>query len=142
VLQQAANDLGEWLAPRAIGMAGFAAQDIVQALAQASHFLRDRLLQTAFGVHDLWGLLNTVGSAEGADAGRIRGHVELGRHGATVLGWLAGAVPQQFAFAAAGAEGQRVMAAAEAWRMAWVSTRGSSSQSGASLPGRSAAAAP
>jgi len=117
-LQEAADALGGWLAPRAVGMASFAAQDIVQALAQATHFLRDRLLQTAFGVHDMWGLLNAVGSTGGADAGQIRRHVELGRQGATVLAWLAGAVPQGYAFDPASPAGQQLMAAAEAWRVA------------------------
>ncbi|WP_042876490.1 hypothetical protein [Cupriavidus necator] len=40
VLHEAADALGGWLAPRAVGMAAFAAQDIVQALSQATHFLR------------------------------------------------------------------------------------------------------
>jgi hypothetical protein len=124
-LQEAADALGGWLAPRAVGMASFAAQDIVQALSQATHFLRDRLLQTAFGVHDLWGLLNTVGSAQGADAGQIRKRVELGRQGTAVLGWLAGAVPQRYAFDPGGPPGQQLMAAAEAWRTAWAGLQGS-----------------
>ena len=128
-LQEAADALGGWLAPRAVGMASFAAQDIVQALSQATHFLRDRLLQTAFGVHDLWGLLNTAGSTQGAYAGQIRQHVELGRQGAAVLGWLASAVPQRYAFNPGDPEGQKLMAAAEAWRMAWAGLQGSASQS-------------
>jgi hypothetical protein len=124
-LQEAADALGGWLAPRAVGMASFAAQEIVQALSQATHFLRDRLLQTAFGVHDLWGLLNTVGSTQDAGAGQIRQHVELGRQGAAVLGWLAGAVAQGHAFDPGSPEGQQLMAAAEAWRVAWAGLQGS-----------------
>jgi hypothetical protein len=118
-LQEAADALAGWLAPRAVGMATFAAEDIVHALSQATHFLRDRLLQTAFGVHDLWGLLDTVGSTKGAGPDQIRQHVELGRHGAAVLGWLAGAVRQHYAFDPVAADGQQLIAAAEAWRMAW-----------------------
>lgn len=116
--------LGGWLAPRAVGMASFAAQDIVQALSQASGFLRDRLLQTAFGVHDLWGLLNVVGSTAGADSGQIRRHVELGRQGATVLVWLAGGVRQGYALEPASPQGQQLMTAAEAWRVAWAGLQG------------------
>jgi hypothetical protein len=118
-LQEAADALGGWLAPHAVGMAIFAAQDILQAISQATHFLRDRLLQTAFGVHDLWGLLNTVGSTQGANASQIRQRVELGRQGAAVLAWLAGAVPQHYVFNPASPAGQQLMAAAEAWRVAW-----------------------
>lgn len=123
-LQEAADALGGWLAPRAVGMAGFAAPEIVQALSQATHFLRDRLLQTAFGVHDMWGLLNAVGSTGGAGAGQVRQHVELGRQGAVVLAWLAGAVPRGYAFEPASPAGQQLMTAAEAWRVAWAGLQG------------------
>ena len=129
-LQETADALGSWLAPRAMGMASYAAQDIVQALSQATHFMRDRLLQTAFGVHDLWGLLSTVSSAEGTGAGQTRQHVELGRQGAAVLGWLASAVPERYAFDPGGPEGQRLMAAAAAWRLAWEGLQGSAAQPG------------
>jgi hypothetical protein len=122
-LQEAADALGGWLAPHAVGMASFAAQDIMQALSQATHFLRDRLLQTAFGVQDLWGLLATVGSTAGVDAAQIRRRVELGREGATVLAWLAGSVTQGYAFDPAGPAGQQLIAAAEGWRTEWAGVR-------------------
>jgi len=120
-MQEAADALGGWLAPHAIGMAQFAATDIVNALAQATHFLRDRLLQAAFGVHDLWSLVGAVGSAQGQGPGQARQRVELGRHGAEVLGWLAHGVTQGYAFDPASAEGQSLMTSAEGWRMAWSS---------------------
>lgn len=119
-LQEAADALGGWLSPRAVGMATFAAQDIVQALQQATHFLRDRLLLTAFGVHDLWGLLDTVGRTQGQGIANVREHVELGRQGATVLAWLAATVPAGYAFDPDSAQGQQLMAAAYAWQMAWL----------------------
>ncbi|WP_124541786.1 hypothetical protein [Piscinibacter terrae] len=119
VLHEAADALGGWLAPRAVGMAAFAAQDIVQALSQATHFLRDRLLLTAFGAQDLWGLLGTVGNTQGLGAGVIRQRVDLGRQGSTVLAWLAGAVPTGYAFDPASPQGQQLMAAAYAWRTGW-----------------------
>ncbi len=124
-LQDAADTLGGWLAPRAGGMASFAAQEIVATLSQATHFLRDRLLQTAFGVHDLWGLLDTVGSTQGVAAGQVRQCVELGRQGASVLGWLAGAVAHGDAFEPASPGSQQLMAAAHAWRVAWASLQAS-----------------
>ena len=119
VLQEAADALAAWLSPHAVGIAAFAAQDIVQALSQATHFLRDRLLQTAFGVHDLWGLVAVVASQQDASNGNIRGRVELGRAGTTVLSWLASAVTQHYAFDPAASDGQQLIAAAEAWRMAY-----------------------
>ena len=105
-------------------MAQFAASDILQALSQATHFLRDRMLQAAFGVHDLWGLVGAVGSAQGQGLGTARQRVELGRHGAEVLGWLARGVTQAYAFDPAGAEGQRLMTSAEGWLLAWSSLQG------------------
>jgi hypothetical protein len=120
-VREAADALGGWLAPHAVGMAQFAANDIVQALSQATRFLRDRLLQTAFGVHDLWGLVATVGSTQGVNADDARRHAELGRCGAEVLGWLARSVPQADPFDPAGADGQQLMTSAEGWLMAWSS---------------------
>ncbi len=120
-LHEAADALGGWLAPHAAGMAQFAASDIVNALSQATHFLRDRLLQTAFGAHDLWGLVATVGSAQGHGADEARQRVELGRHGADVLAWLAASVTQSYAFDPASAAGQQLMTSAEGWLMAWSS---------------------
>lgn len=120
-LREAADALGAWLAPQSAGMAQFAANDIVNALAQATQFLRDRLLQAAFGVRDLWGLVGAVGSAQGRSLQQARQRVELGRHGAEVLGWLARSVTQGYAFDPAGADGQRLMASAHGWLMAWSS---------------------
>jgi hypothetical protein len=118
-LQQCAEALGGWLAQRSGAMVSYAAQDIVAALSQATKFLRDRMLQLAFGARDLWALVGVVNQAQGSDAATVRLRVELGREGATVLGWLAGALAQDFAFDANSAQGQQVMAAAESWRSAW-----------------------
>jgi len=120
-LHEAADALGGWLAPHAVGMAQFAANDIVNSLAQATRFMRDRLLQTAFGVHDLWGLVATVGSTQGRSPAQARQRTELGRHGAQVLAWLAGAVTQSYAFDPASPEGRQLMTSAEGWLMAWSS---------------------
>lgn len=120
-LQAAAAELGGWLSPHAAGMAQFAATDIMNALSQATHFLRDRMLQAAFGVHDLWGLVGAVGRAQGAGVEQARQRVELGRHGAEVLQWIARGVPQGYALDPASAEGQQLMASAEGWLMAWSS---------------------
>lgn len=123
-LREAAAALGGWLAPRGQGMAQFAAPEIVDALAQATRFLGDRLLQSAFGVHDLWGLVDAVGSAQGQGGGQARQRVDLGRHGAEVLAWLVRGVAQAHVIDPASAEGQRVMTSAAAWHMAWSALQG------------------
>jgi hypothetical protein len=117
-MQEAGESLGAWLAPHAVGMALFAADDILKALAQATHFLRDRMLQSAFGVHDLWTLLETVSRTQGVSAGQIRSHVELGRQGATVLAWLARVLARSEALDPNSAQAQQVIAAAEGWLLA------------------------
>lgn len=122
-MQEAADALAGWLAPHANGMALFAAQDIVQSLSQGIQFLKDKVLQSAFGVHDLWGLAAVVGNAGAPGAGnraadQARRRAELGRHGTTVLTWLAGAVASRYQFDPASDAGQSLLGAAQAWRMA------------------------
>jgi hypothetical protein len=120
-LQESAEALGAWLAPHASGMAQFAANDIMNALSQATRFLRDRLLQSAFGVRDLWGLVGAVQGAQGQVPGQVRERVELGRHGAQVLGWMARGAAQGYAFDPASPDGQDLLSSAEGWRIAWSS---------------------
>jgi len=83
--------------------------------------MRDRLLQAAFGVHDLWGLVAAVGSTQGQSPTAARQRTELGRHGAEVLAWLARGVTQGYAFDPASADGQQLMTSAEGWLMAFSS---------------------
>jgi len=83
-----AQGLGAFLAQRVDPMAAIAARDIVETINTALVFLRDRLLQAAFGVNDLWRLVAIVGSQNGVPAGMAREHLERGRHGQTVLLWL------------------------------------------------------
>jgi hypothetical protein len=116
-LQETSSSLAQWLAPRMVGMATYAAHDILEALSQATHFLRDRLLQSAFGVHDLWGLMDVVGSAHDGAGGQARKWAELGQEGARVLAWVAGSAARGASFDPAAPEGQEVMASAQGWRM-------------------------
>lgn len=85
--------LGEFLAQRVDAMASIAARDIVGNIELALGFMRDRLLQMAFGVHSLWQLVAIGGSSGGVrpgpGAGLIQRHVDQGRAGQTVLLWLA-----------------------------------------------------
>lgn len=84
-----AQSLGAFLAQRVDPMAAIAARDIVETINTALAFLRDRQLQVAFGVRDLWRLVEIVGSQHGVAAGDAQRHVDRGRSGQTVLLWLA-----------------------------------------------------
>lgn len=88
-LESAALQLGEFLAQRVDAMATIAAEDIVGNINTALAFLRDRLVQAAFGVTSLWALISITGAAKGQGDGSIRNHVDRGRAGQTVLLWLA-----------------------------------------------------
>lgn len=83
-----AQSLGAFLAQRVDPMAAIAARDIVETINTALAFLRDRQLQVAFGVRDLWRLVEIVGSQHGVVAGDAQRHVDRGRSGQTVLLWL------------------------------------------------------
>ena len=83
-----AQSLGAFLAQRVDPMAAIAARDIVETINTALAFLRDRQLQVAFGVRDLWRLVEIVGSQHGVIAGDAQRHVDRGRSGQTVLLWL------------------------------------------------------
>lgn len=89
-LETTALGLGEFLAQRVDAMAAIAARDIVENINTALAFLRDRLVQAAFGVTSLWALVSIAGAAQGQGDGSIRNHVDRGRAGQTVLLWLAG----------------------------------------------------
>ena len=80
--------MATFLSQRVDPMATIAAKDIVEAINRALLFLRDRQLQSAFGVADLWRLLAIVASQNGLPAGLAQQHVERGRNGQTVLLWL------------------------------------------------------
>lgn len=83
-----AQSLGAFLAQRVDPMAAMAARDIVETINTALQFLRDRMLQAAFAVNDLWRLVAIVGSQNGIPAGMAQQHLERGRNGQTVLLWL------------------------------------------------------
>lgn len=89
MLETAALGLGEFLAQRVDAMAAIAARDIVENINTVLAFLRDRLVQAAFGVRSLWALVSIAGAAQGQGDGSIRNHVDRGRAGQTVLLWLA-----------------------------------------------------
>jgi len=84
-----AQSFAAFLAQRVDPMASIAARDIVETLNTALVFLRDRTLQAAFAVNDLWRLVAIVGSQNGIPSGAAQQYVERGRSGQTVLLWLA-----------------------------------------------------
>ena len=97
-LATCATDLGEFLAQRVDPMASLAARDIVATINSALGFLRDRMLQAAFGVNSLWALCAVAVSQAGgggASAGALQRHVDRGRSGQAVLLWLADHFSQQ-----------------------------------------------
>lgn len=91
VLETTAMNLGEFLAQRVDAMATLAARDIVENINTALAFLRDRMIQAAFGASSLWTLVSLTLAAQGQSQGdaAIRNHVERGRAGQSVLLWLA-----------------------------------------------------
>lgn len=91
-LAASAQSLAEFLAQRMDAMASIAVRDIVDTINEATGFLRDRMLQAAFGTHSLWALVATASASDGgmpASAASVQRHVERGRAGQSVLAWLA-----------------------------------------------------
>ncbi|WP_454830858.1 hypothetical protein [Pseudoxanthomonas wuyuanensis] len=91
-LAASAQSLAEFLAQRVDAMASIAVRDVIDTINQAIGFLRDRMLQAAFGTHSLWALIATASSSDGVTVGSATAaqrHAERGRAGQSVLAWLA-----------------------------------------------------
>lgn len=111
-----AQSFAAFLAQRVDPMASIAARDIVETINTALVFLRDRKLQAAFAVNDLWRLVAIVGSQTGIPAGTAQQHVERGRSGQTVLLWLANHYADSaIRFDAAKPEDVDVIVSAQRW---------------------------
>ena len=113
-LQTASDEVAACLEPHLVGMVIEAVPELLDTLTTATHILRDRRLQMAFGAPDVWALLGVVGRASGMSADAARHHAELGKSGAVVLGWLAQGTPLDPVTPA----GQQTIAAME-WLLAW-----------------------
>lgn len=83
-----AQALASFLAQRLDPMADMAARDIVADINTALVFLRDRMLQAAFAVTDLWRLVAIVAERGGMVAEPPQTSAERGRGGQAVLLWL------------------------------------------------------
>lgn len=111
-----AQSFAAFLAQRVDPMASIAARDIVETINTALVFLRDRKLQAAFAVNDLWRLVAIAGSQTGIPPGAAQRHVERGRSGQTVLLWLANHYAENaIRFDAAKPEDVEVIVAAQRW---------------------------
>ena len=129
-LTHAGLTLLEAVAPSISGMATFAAGDIIESITLALRFMKERSLQLAFGVRDLWGLMEVANRTQGVSAATARDAVERGRNGATVLGWLARQAGQGVRLEPADAQAQLLFGAAQRWLLAQ------------SVPGQAAGATP
>ncbi|GAB4550147.1 MAG: hypothetical protein Tsb007_01170 [Rhizobacter sp.] len=117
-LEQAALSLADGLWPSISGMVAFAARDVIEALGVASRVLREKSLQAAFGVQDLWSLVATTQRAQGTSERSARDHVDRGRNGMVVLRWLAGAASHGARLDLADAQAESVISAAQRWLLA------------------------
>jgi hypothetical protein len=116
-LEEAATALSELLSQRATGMVSFAARDLLSTLTAALSFLRERNLQLAFGVRDLWSLVALTAGGANQAGQQIRSRVDLARSGAAVITWLAQA-HGNFRPDTLAAETQELAAAAQRWLLA------------------------
>lgn len=84
-----AESLASFLAQRVDPMAVIAARDIIGSINTALAFLRERSLQAAFGVSDLWRLVGLATSEGDARTLPSPSLIDRGRSGQHLLLWLA-----------------------------------------------------
>jgi hypothetical protein len=90
LLEQGGEQLIEFLGSRAGGMVSFAAHDITNTIDTALSFMRNPELLRAFGVRDLWELVQyAAGENGGTTLAELQRHVDLGKSGQVILSWLA-----------------------------------------------------
>ncbi|WP_255991076.1 hypothetical protein [Chitinolyticbacter albus] len=111
-LNLAIRALRELLFSRSGGMVAFAARDVLEAVRDASAFLRERPLLAAFSVRSLWGLVAASGERSEHEA---RQYAELGAAGVELMSWLAR--PEAGVGGLGGPES--LFGAAQRWLMAW-----------------------
>ncbi|WP_456952835.1 hypothetical protein [Lysobacter sp. HA35] len=64
-LASCASSMAEFIAQRMDSMASIAVRDVIDTINVAIGFLRDRMLQVAFGTQSLWALIATASSRDG-----------------------------------------------------------------------------
>lgn len=83
-----AQAASEFLSQRVDAMAEIAAREIVDNINSGLVFLRNRMLQMAFGVNSLWALVSVANHESGSTAASALQHADRGRSGQGVLLWL------------------------------------------------------
>ncbi|XZG68940.1 hypothetical protein ACTSKR_09760 [Chitinibacteraceae bacterium HSL-7] len=118
-LAMAVRRLREQLFARSGGMVTFAATDILQAVRDATAFLREPALHAAFGVRSMWAL---VAASSEISEHQTRQHADMGAAGVHMLAWLA----QPTAGQSGVMPPTPIYAAAQRWLMAYGSLSGPS----------------
>ena len=118
-LEQSARQLISFVEDRAGGMTAYAASEIIGAINTALRFMRDRALQAAFNVRDLWSLVKVAAGDPNASGMPIQNHVDLGKSGSSLLAWLARAARTgALRIDPAAPEFTKLMTAAQRWILA------------------------
>lgn len=92
--EYAAQSLLGSMSGRAEGMVSFAAGEIVQVLTDALAILKDKNLQMAFGVKNLWALVLSTQQEGDQNLARIQSYVDRGKAGQALFDALAEKNPQ------------------------------------------------
>lgn len=113
-----ARELGYLLSERAVGIAAFAARDIVAQIQQALGLLREPELAHALGGGDPWVLLARWAPRLLGRAPNVSSHFGRAEAGRTLLGWIADNAAQLDAAARCVDRAHALVDAAERWRLA------------------------
>ena len=92
-VRSAAGRLLSQLLANAGGITVFVGQDILQSLHEAIAILKHHDLQAAFGVRDVWSVIERIDRLSHAPHREAHLYVQRGKAGMTVLSWLADAAP-------------------------------------------------
>lgn len=89
-IRKAARDLGANLSRG--GVSRFAAAELKDRIDEVRDILGDRELQNAFGVHDMWEVVDAINVKYLGGARNIQRHRTQGETGVVIIRWLAGKV--------------------------------------------------
>ena len=117
-LQQAAVAVMDLATQRLAGAPSIASTDLIAQLREATHWLADKTLQGALGVHDLTALARAALVDQPALADSLRDRMDRARGGSVVLQWLSTHAVHGFAIDPRDAGLQEVIAAAQRWLLA------------------------
>jgi hypothetical protein len=92
-MRLAVRTLADNLAPRAGGIAVFAARDMLATIQQAVDVLKQPALQQAFGATSFWATVRAIAHTYLDETPSVESHVTRGRAGMLVMTWVAQAMP-------------------------------------------------